>query len=754
MLIMFEMSSPKNIYTTILGEVGKLIQSFDSHSKDDEIKKAQAEAWEQLNILQQEIKDSLNQLEKNSEWDVFTLAFYGETNAGKSTLIETLRVLLNEPKKAREREEFAKAFAQHNELQNKIERCQSSINSIVFEYKDQFTGIENQLLEVAAQLKQINDQVKLAQDEIEKAVDIVKKEKKSSLIKLLKSIFGKLPEQKKLKEAKMLLSGIENEKDAYVKQQNSVNQKKEDLNREVEEKTKQLNVELVELQENAASYTKKLIANVDGKTIGDGRSDFTRAVTSYEFEIKGQKFSLLDLPGIEGNEGLVLDTINSAVQKAHAVFYITTKPTPPQTGDKNSEGTIDKIKKHLGQQTEVYAIFNKRVKNPNSLKDTLIDSDEMESLKVLDKTMRSYLGEQYQESISVSAYPAFLAVANCWGEGYLPQKEKFMEHFNTAEAILDKSRIQIFSDQLTGDMVQNSKAKIKKSNFKKATVVLEHTTEEIKNIHQVFLKVQQKLIETKRSTDDQLDNAADVLKGGLDMEAHTAIENFKNDIRTKIYEDIDADIDNNDFKSALEERTKKGVEILQGNLENTFKDQIDKFQENVSDIVQKYQDNAVELLNAYTGAEKFGAEFNFNIDIKSDKTWIGAVASVVSSIIGIIMLSVGTGGVAAIVAIVIGVIGAIFSLVKAIVGFFDHSYRQSQQRKNADKILEKSGEDIYKSIKANLNDCFKTLKTGIENVKSELTNIVEHIKEINKILEKAKSEFKTMAKAITQEGVK
>jgi hypothetical protein len=749
---MFEMSSPKEIYTTILAEVEKLIQSFSSHSKDDEIKKAQTESREQLNVLHRGIKDSLKQLEKNSEWDIFTLAFYGETNAGKSTLIETLRILLNEPKKVNEREEFAKIFTQHNELQKEITACKALIDSITSEYKDKFINIENQLLEVSNKLKQIDNQDKLAREEEKELADIVKKEKTSSFVKLLKSILGKLPEQNKLKEAKNVLRKIKNEKDGSLKQQNGIKQKKESLNHELEEKTRKFSTELAVLQENAKPCMEKLITNADGKIIGDGRSDFTRTVTSYDFEANGQKFTLLDLPGIEGNEELVLDTINSAVQKAHAVFYVTSQPKPPQTGDKNSEGTLDKIKKHLGQQTEVYAIFNKRVKNPNSLKVPLIDSDESESLKVLDKTMRSHLGEQYCASISVSAYPAFLAVGNCWGGEYLPKKEKFIEYFNTSEAILDKSRVRIFSEQLTVDVVNNSKAKIKKSNFKKTAVVLVHTTEETEKIHQKFLEFQNKLIETKSISDDQLDNSSEELKGNLDREAHTAIENFKNDVRKKIYEEIDSDIENKDFKSALEKLTKEGVKELQSNLDQSFKNQIDKFQDNVSGIVKKFQDNASELLNAYTGAENFDAEFNLNIDIKSGINWVGTVLSVVSAIVGIVLASIGTLGVAAIVALVLAVIGGIISVAKAAISFFDHNYRKSQQRKNADEVLEKSGKDIYESIKNNLKDCYKPLKNGVENIKTELAKSVDHVNEINRILGETVSEFKAMTKAIDKEG--
>ncbi|GAA9321944.1 hypothetical protein TH0354_09900 [Helicobacter pylori] len=54
---------------------------------------------------------------------------------------------------------------------------------------------------------------------------------------------------------------------------------------------------------------------------------------------------MLDVPGIEGNEKKVIDQISNATQKAHAIFYVTKTPAPPQKGEEGKEGTIEKIQK-------------------------------------------------------------------------------------------------------------------------------------------------------------------------------------------------------------------------------------------------------------------------------------------------------------------------------------------------------------------------------------------------------------------------
>lgn len=51
---------------------------------------------ERLRKRQSEFDAELGLLDENAEWDKFTVAFFGETNAGKSTLIESMRILFKE----------------------------------------------------------------------------------------------------------------------------------------------------------------------------------------------------------------------------------------------------------------------------------------------------------------------------------------------------------------------------------------------------------------------------------------------------------------------------------------------------------------------------------------------------------------------------------------------------------------------------------------------------------------------------------
>ncbi len=169
----------------------------------------------------------------------------------------------------------------------------------------------------------------------------------------------------------------------------------------------------------------------DGAIIGDGRSDFTLKTRSYSFQYNHQTFTLLDVPGIEGREQKVIDQISNATQKAHAIFYVTKTPNPPQKGEEGKRGTIEKIQRQLDSQTEVWTIYNKPITSPRALKDELINENEKESLKILNKEMKNILGEHYKGHKVVSTQAAFYGLSQALipETDFYEKKQKFLEIF-------------------------------------------------------------------------------------------------------------------------------------------------------------------------------------------------------------------------------------------------------------------------------------------------------------------------------------
>ncbi|GAA8811359.1 hypothetical protein DUHN30_09590 [Helicobacter pylori] len=236
----------KDIYSGVEKSIKDLQNIFkNTDDKDEKLKRFNQEALEVFQKLESKSLKELESLKNSEEWEKFTIAFYGETGAGKSTLIECLRLFFKEQSKVVQQERFKRLYA----------------------------NMKNHRGSEHAELERLQD----------------------------------------------------------------------------------------------------------GAIIGDGRSDCTLETKSYTLKHNNQSFVLLDVPGIEGDEKKVKQQISNATKKAHAIFYVTKTPAPPQKGEQGKEGTIEKIQKQLDSQTEVYTLYNKPINSPRALKDGLIDENEKEA---------------------------------------------------------------------------------------------------------------------------------------------------------------------------------------------------------------------------------------------------------------------------------------------------------------------------------------------------------------------------------------
>ena len=90
-----------------------------------------------LKQLNDDFKSEIERLEQSSEWDKFCMAFFGETNAGKSTIIEALRIVYDEETRRDEinrqsdqiQEELSKEEMQYEELLNSLTLLNDTLSS-------------------------------------------------------------------------------------------------------------------------------------------------------------------------------------------------------------------------------------------------------------------------------------------------------------------------------------------------------------------------------------------------------------------------------------------------------------------------------------------------------------------------------------------------------------------------------------------------------------------------------------------------
>lgn len=140
------MTAPEDLnrlYADVSASIGRAMEdilSLNVENKDG--KREIGNITDKLRDIQARFESELHQLKTHAEWDTFTLAFFGETNAGKSTIIESLRILFKEESRqalllqnANDMEQFTQALAVH------IEHVREGLLALHSEYTDELTAI-------------------------------------------------------------------------------------------------------------------------------------------------------------------------------------------------------------------------------------------------------------------------------------------------------------------------------------------------------------------------------------------------------------------------------------------------------------------------------------------------------------------------------------------------------------------------------------------------------------------------------------
>lgn len=598
----------KNIYLDVKASIENLQNIFkNTDDKDEKLKRFNQEALKVFQKLEFKSLKELESLKNNEEWENFTIAFYGETGAGKSTLIECLRLFFKEQSKVVQQERFKRFYSNYqNNYQNDERKKQNILN------------------------------------------------------------------------------------------------------------------ELHSLQ--------------DGVIIGDGRSDFTLKTRSYSFQYNHQNFILLDVPGIEGREQKVIDQISNATQKAHAIFYVTKTPAPPQKGEKGHEGTIEKIQKQLDSQTEVWTIFNKPINNPRAFKDGLIDESEKESLKILNKEMKNILGKHYMGYKAVSVQMAFYGLAQALipGTDFDKNKQKFLKDFKAGE-LLYQSRFQPLGEFITEALLKNSHAKIIESNCNKSLKVVEQLQKAIeitieKRIDPMIKEAQ----EHQQEAHYNLDRSTDKFIFNLTNSAFYEIDRFKSDLREKMYAHINKNIEDEECKEIFKNELIQGIETLHEDIKLRFRECEKRFDGEIKEAIKQLE---YRIKDSLAMLERISIDRGFNLNFDTDSGIDGT--KLATSIGGLGLLGIFNawnpiGWLALTAGIITGLVGIAGSIWK----FFSSRYQRSQQKKEVDKNLHQICEKIAEDVKSRLKSRKKDIQKKIEKLKANLRP-VDNYKRMKRQLEEA-----------------
>ncbi|GAA7446864.1 hypothetical protein ckin115_09140 [Helicobacter pylori] len=471
----------------------------------------------------------------------------------------------------------------------------------------------------------------------------------------------------------------------------------------------------------------------DGAIIGDGRNDFTLKTQSYSFQYNHQNFVLLDVPGIEGSEQKVIDQISNATQKAHAIFYVTKTPNPPQKGEEGKRGTIEKIQKQLDSQTEVWTIFNKPINSPRALKDELVNESEKGSLKILNKEMKNILGKHYKGYKTVSTQMAFYGLSQALipGTDFDKNKQKFLKDFK-AEELLYQSHFKPSVEFIAENLLENSRAKIIQSNCNKALKVVEELQNTIKTTIEKridpMIKARQ---EYKEEVDDNLDRSTDKFISDLKNSALDEIDQFKFDIGEIMEERIEKGVEDEECKEIFKNELIQGIEILCENIKQRFKECGERFNEEIKEAIEQLEYRIKDSLAMLKRINNLSLNPNSNFNTDSGIDTIGLFSSIGGLVLLLLTPVVGE------FALIAGVGLALVGIGKSIWSFFDSDYKKSRQRKEVDKKLDEVCEKIAQDVESRIESYKKGTLGMIEELNAGFNKLVNHYKRMKRQLKEA-----------------
>lgn len=220
---------------------------------------------------------------------------------------------------------------------------------------------------------------------------------------------------------------------------------------------------------------------VDGLIVGNGQSDYTQVYKEYKMNIQGVPFTLIDVPGIGGNEGIYENEIREALNKAHCVFYVQGQPKKPDAG------TAKNIKKYLNEWVRVYSVYNVRgigsyYNEEEERHNLLSESDKKVETQVVE-TFREILGNTYVGNISLQAHLALCSKAKFshLKNDLKKEQDKLVSYFGNSDLIYEFSGFESIIEVVYGK-AKNFVQEIVEANKEKHKTLLRAMHNEISRV--------------------------------------------------------------------------------------------------------------------------------------------------------------------------------------------------------------------------------------------------------------------------------
>lgn len=385
----------------------------------------------------------------------------------------------------------------------------------------------------------------------------------------------------------------------------------------------------------------------DGIIVGDGRADFTKVYEEYPMRIDGKPFTLIDVPGIEGNEEDFIDDIKKALAQAHLVFYVQGHNIKPDVA------TASKIKKYLGDWVNVYSVYNVRggaFNYRNAEQRSRLIYGETEQVESLIKdSFTQILGDVYKGNISLQALLALCAVANFspTRQNLKDTQTKVIKQFGSSSNLLKFSHFNDITS-LISEKASNFNEEIVEANKQKlmslGNFFVSAIDEELKDQSENIEKFSDELKTYGREVSNIYAGTKNSLKNRLFAKCDILFSQLQRDIN----EVIDINRSNSDIENGINELCNEFSSRFENNMTSIIEEELD----NMGEKLKKKQ----KSLDCYKSLieDIYYEDINPNVDID-----LSDALSRMSISFGDVLSTAGGAAIGAGIGALFGGIGAI-----------------------------------------------------------------------------------------------
>ncbi len=308
-----------------------------------------------------------------------------------------------------------------------------------------------------------------------------------------------------------------------------------------------------------------------------------------------------------------------------------------------------------------------------------------------------------------------------------------------------QSHFKPLAEFITEALLENSRAKIIQSNCNKALKVVEQLQNTIKTtIEKRIDPMIKEAQEHQQEARYNLDRSTEKFILNLTNSAFYEIDQFKSDLREKMYAHINKNIEDEECKEIFKNELIQGIETLHEDIKWRFRECEKRFDGEIKEAIKQLE---YRIKDSLAMLERISIDRGFNLNFDTDSGIDGT--KLATSIGGLGLLGIfNAWNPMGWLALTAGIITGLVGIARSFWSFFSSRYQKSQQRKEMNKNLDKACEKITEDVRNQIESGKKGTSEMIENLKAGLKDLVVRYERMREGLIKAGEDLSHLADRI------